>query len=130
MNSEQNNDAMSQFQIEYIAFMEKYNNSPMSGEEIGKQIARHGQHFADASSGLASAKIAYNQVLAIREQSLDETTGKPLSSAKAERITAATPEGAKLVRANSIFESIDNQITTLFGLQRGALKEWDNVNRI
>jgi len=119
-----------EFETSYATFMEAYNTTPLSGEQIGKQIAMHGQYFASAASELSNAKISYDKVLAIKEQSIDDVTGKALSSAKAERITAATPEGARLVKADWVIKAIDKQITTLWRLQEGAMKEWDNVNKI
>ena len=110
---------------EFSSFMASYkNDDSVTGEKVGHMVAVMSQYFTEYNLKYAEAQIKANKVAANFENSSDEATGKPLSSAKAKVLTSATPEYAEELRAKADVENIEQDINALKSLQKGVLNEY------
>lgn len=117
------------FQEVYNEFMDKVFNSVVTGEDVGKEIARMAQYFGYANSAFADALTKYN-VVARDIEGTEDATGKTISSAKAKVIAAATPESETLIQAKADIESIEQMINALKSLQKGMLVEYSHMGKM
>jgi hypothetical protein len=113
---------------EFDSFMASYkNDDSTTGEKVGHMVAIMSQYFTEYNLRYAEAKIKANKVAASYEQSSDESTGKPLSSAKAKVLSEASPEYAQELRTKVDVENIEQDINALKSLQKGILFEYNSV---
>jgi len=107
---------------DYTIFMETLEQGFLTGTEVGEMVARMAQHFAKENMLLGRSLKIYN--LKARDMySGVEENGKPISAAKAEILTNATPEAAAYHEARINVQNIEQIINALKALQRGILKE-------
>ena len=115
------------FLEEYQNFLESYKQGYSNGAQVGEVITRMANYFAIANTEYGEALIAYNTIANSIEQTVDEK-GKPISSAKAKILSAATSESATLIKSKCDIESIQESINALKSLQRGLLVEQNSAN--
>lgn len=109
---------------EYAEFMEGFKAREVAGEEVGELIAKFGYYFAGYNIRMINALKTYSEIRAAYMSGLDETTGKPMSAAKAETMSDATPEAAKYYLARAHVQNIEQCINALKALQKGVLNEY------
>lgn len=118
------------YQIEYAEFIKNLQQNTINAEVVGEVIARFAQYFGEANLIHANALIAYNRVARDIENSVIPETGKAISSAKAEVMSAATPESNELIIAKAHIENIEQKINALKSLQKGLMQEGNFSNNI
>lgn len=109
---------------EFETFMNTYRVTQVSGEEIGVVIIRMAHYFGRYNLKLATATQAYAEIIKAYQEQTDATTGKAISSAKAESLAAATPEAATYELAKVHVSNLEQYLNSLKALQRGALNEF------
>jgi hypothetical protein len=112
---------------EYHEFMSQYKLSLVSAEEIGVQIMRLAWHFTSHNARLMNALKRYSVTIRDFQNSMDQATGKPMSSAKAESLSAATEEAAQYEEEKIHIQNIEQMMNALKSLQKGRLQEYSNA---
>jgi len=119
---------MNNYQKEYEEFLNNYKSGVTGAEEIGKQIARWGQYYAEVNSHFAEMETVYKKTLANISQTNDGA--KPITSSKAVTLAEATDDFANYIKAKRDKENIDREIDTLTSLQVGIMKEFGHSSNI
>lgn len=117
-----------QYQTEYSEFIASAKQGTVSGESAGLLVARFAQYYAEANMNLAAAENALNRVRAEIAGKSDPDTDKPISVAKAEILTSATPESVSFATARVHLQNIEQMINALKCLQRGVLNEYSHMS--
>jgi hypothetical protein len=78
--------------IDYEAFSSNFKKTEVSGEEVGEMVMRMAGYFARYNVRMGDALRAFSRVKSDFQSQVDSTTGKPMSSAKADTLADATPE--------------------------------------
>jgi len=121
----QEEKAITKYSAEFDSFMASYkNDDSVTGERVGHMVAVMSQFFSEYNLKYAYAEVAFNRVAKTYEQSSDEATGKPLSSAKAKVLAIATPEGEAMIIAKADVENVEQNINSLKSLQKGVLNDF------
>lgn len=111
---------------DYEIFMSTFQVKEVSGEEVGELIARMAQHFARHNLiSIRSLKV-YAKLKSELHAQPDGATGKPMTAAKADTISAATPEACAYEEARVHVQNIEQIINALKALQRGILFEYQH----
>ena len=111
---------------EYERFIEAYKFTEVSGEEIGFLVARMSMYFSRYNMKLRDALRNYSIIMRDFQIGVDETTGKPISSAKAETLAAATPQADTYNEMKIHVANIQEHINSLKALQKGAINEYSH----
>ena len=119
---------MNTYQKDYEDFINAYKSGVTGAEEVGKQIAKWGQYFAEINSHFGKMETIFKKTLANISQTNDGA--KPITSAKANTLAEATEDFANFLKAKREKENIDRQIDTLTSLQVGIMKEFGHSNNI
>jgi hypothetical protein len=120
-------DKIKDYLVEYDAFVTTFKNTQVSGEEVGALIARMTNHYTKINLMLAEALRAYSSCVATYQNSTDENTGKPMSSAKAETLAAATPEASAYNKLKAHVQNLEQIINSLKALQKGVMFEYSSA---
>lgn len=113
--------------MEYDTFVKTYQTTEISAEEVGLLIVRMVNHFANINIRLQKALREYSKVIAILQNSVDEKTGKPMTSSKAESLAAASVEADSYNGLKSHVQNLEQIINGLKSLQKGLLMEYANA---
>lgn len=117
-----------QYQKEYRDFINNYASGVTTGEKVGEIISRLAQYFTEANLNYASSLISFNVKAREIEETVDETSGKTISSSKAKVLADATIESQSLIQAKTHVENIEMCINSLKSLQKGILTEFSQGN--
>ena len=98
----------------------------MAAGEIGGMITRMSSYFSRHNLILGRTLKMFNRVSKDVYSSTDETSGKPISAAKAAILADATDEGADYQEAKVHVQNIEQNINALKALQRGVLNEYSH----
>ena len=109
---------------EYESFMKGFNLTEIGAEEIGALIAKMSMFYSRYNLKMGDALRKYSRVKADFQTQVDEANGKPMSSAKAETLSAATDESASYELARIHLANIEQNINALKALQKGVLLEY------
>ena len=112
---------------EYDKFQSNFKKTEVSGEEVGEIIMRMAGYFARYNVRLSDALREYTLVKAEFQNQIDTATGKAMSSAKAETLSAATKEGAAYELARVHVQNIEQYINALKALQKGVIIEYSHA---
>ena len=114
---------MEPYQILYSDFIKSYASGATTGEQVGELVAKLAGFYPSYNALMVNAERAY--ALLSRDEVLktDETTGKAISSAKAETIANASNEAGAFKRARMHIENLEMLIQSAKSLQRGLLQE-------
>ncbi len=107
-------------------FMEKMRTEEVSGREIGEMIMNMAAYFMQHNLIMVRSLKIYTKIKSEIQSHTDEMTGKPITSAKAEMLAAATPEGFAYEEARVHLQNIQEGINALKAFQRGAINEYTN----
>lgn len=113
-----------QYMQEYEKFINDYKFTEINGEETGLLIAKMAMYFSRYNMSLRHALRNYSIITRDFQIGVDETTGKPISSAKAETMAAATEQADKYQEAKVDVANIQEMINSLKALQRGQINEY------
>src|SRR3990167_520486 len=114
------------YMIDYDAFSSNFKKTEVSGEEVGEMVMRLAGYFARYNVRMGDALRAFSVVKADFQNQVDTTTGKSMSSAKAETLADATPEAASFEMARIHVSNIEQYINALKALQKGVLNEYSH----
>jgi len=112
------------YTIEYNKFEQNFRLTEVTGEEVGKLIMHMASYFARYNVRLGNALRAFSIIKAGFQNQVDETTGKSMSSAKAETLASATQEAQAYEMARIHIQNIEQYINALKSLQKGVLQEY------
>ncbi len=118
---------MENYHIEYNQFMEKYKENKVAVVDVGEMVARLTGYFASYNLDFAHAKIAFNHCVSVIQNRSDESTGKSITSAKAEIMSRATPESDAAIITETHVKNLDMMIQSLKKLQDGLAREFLNA---
>lgn len=96
----------------------------MAAGEVGQMIAIMSQHFTKHNLILGRTLKVFNNVT--KDIYGSEDNGKSISAAKAEILSAATPEAAAYAEAKVHVQNIEQNINALKALQRGVMNEYSH----
>ena len=112
------------YMIDYEAFSDSFKKTEVSGEEVGEMIMRLAGYFARYNVRMGDALRAFSRVKSDFQSQVDTSTGKTMSSAKAEVLADATPEAATYEMSRIHVQNIEQYINSLKALQKGILNEY------
>lgn len=116
---------MTNYREEFKAFVQSMESgAPVPAENVGRLIVKLASYFSDAITTMVKAEYAYNKKLAQLEQGVDETSGKPLSSTKAEALAKATPEYLDYATAKGETVSLEQCINSCKALQKSLQNDF------
>jgi hypothetical protein len=115
-------DPMS-YQQEYSDFLKEYHSKETDAEEMGAFIMRLAQIFADFNMKVVEAGRELSLVAQDIENRTD-SSGKAISSAKAGTFIEATEEAYKYKTLKAHLENVEQFISAVRALQKGALGEF------
>ena|SRR3990167_23188 len=119
---------MEKYQELYDAFIAKYNRTETSPSEVGEVLARIAGLFPNYNLSMIKAERIFAIVHKDTAESTDESTGKSMSSSKAEVIADASPEASAFKIARGHVTNIEMLIGTLKFLQKSLEVEYVNSN--
>jgi hypothetical protein len=114
----------------YEDFMEEYDKSQANGERAGQIIAILAQYYCTCNQEYAHARSAFDRVAAVIAGTTDESSGKPISSSKADVLAAATPENVRLTQAKVDVQNVEQCINAIKCLQRGIMNEFSHTGNM
>lgn len=107
----------------YSKFMSEYSLGVTTGEMVGALIARLAGFYPAYNSVMVKAERAFALVSRDEVTKTDESTGKAISSSKAETIADASPEASAYKEARSHVQNLEMLIQSAKALQRGLIQE-------
>ena len=116
------------YQIFYDGFMVSYKMGAISSEQVGEVIARLAGYFCNYNLASVQAEKAFSAIAKENVSQNDEQTGKPISSAKADTLSAATDEAYQLKLAKAHVLNLETLIAALKFLQKGLIQEYAQSN--
>lgn len=114
------------YMSEYFDFMSRYKTSEVAAEDVGEQLARLAQYYAQFNLRLTAANRRLVVIAQDIESRVDEN-GKPISSTKAKVFVEATPEAEVVAILKTHLENVDMFISSLRSLQKGLLNEYSHM---
>lgn len=111
------------YQQEFASFLADYREKEMDPEEMGAFMARLAQIFASINMKLVEAEREMAVVAQDIENRTDES-GKKISSAKAQVFVQATEEAFKFNTLKAHRENVEQFISSVRALQKGAMREF------
>ena len=112
------------YMLDYEKFSSNFRKTEVSGEEVGELIMRMAGYYGRYNVRLSDALRNFAIVKADFQNQVDVTTGKAMSSAKAETLAEARPESAAYEIARIHVSNIEQYMNALKALQRGVLNEY------
>jgi hypothetical protein len=116
------------YQKIYDEFRTAYDAGTVNALGAGEVICRLSALFCNYNLELATATIAFNHAAAEIQNQPDESTGKGITSSKAEIMARATPESAAKILAEAHVKNLDTLIQSTKKLQEGLSQEFGHNN--
>lgn len=110
--------------LEYEAFQNNFKKTEVSGEEIGEIIMHMAGYFAKYNMKMGEALRVFSGIKAKLQNSVDDVTGKAMTSSKAEVLAASTPESNIYEVSRIHVQNIEQYLNSLKALQRGVMFEY------
>lgn len=112
------------YMIEYNSFQDKFKLTQVSGEEVGELVMHLANYFARYNIQMGNALRSFSAKKAEYQNQVDSTTGKAMSSSKAEVLADATPEADTYEMARIHMTNIEQMLNAMKSLQKGVLFEY------
>ena len=112
----------------YSEFMKSYASGTTTGEQVGELVARLAGYYPHYNAAMVKADRSYALVSRDEVLKTDETTGKAISSAKAETLAAASSDAFAFKQARCHVENLEMLIQSAKALQRGLIQEMAHSN--
>lgn len=112
---------------EYTKFIKEFSVGQVTGEEVGEVVVRMGQYYAEYNLKLVLAERAMALVAKTNVESVDESTGKQISVAKADILTDASDEAFARNQVKAHLLNTEQFINALKCLQKGLLNEFSHM---
>ena len=113
------------YQELYDDFMSSYNTGSINPEQVGEIIARLAGYYTNYNLNSVREERLYSIISKENILQNDEQTGKPISAAKAEILSAASSEAYNFKIAKAHVSNLETLIGSLKFLQRGLLQEYN-----
>ena len=114
---------MEQYEILYSEFMKNYALGATSGEQVGELVAKLAGFYPNYNLAMAKAERIFALISRDEVLKTDETTGKAISSAKAETVANASNEASAFKLARVHVQNLEMLIQSAKSLQKGLLQE-------
>jgi hypothetical protein len=111
----------------YQNFMKEYSRGTTTSEEVGELIAHLAGFYPNYNAAQVRAERGYALVCRDEVLKTDETSGKAISSAKAETIANASIESSAYKQARMHVENLEMLIQSAKALQRGLIQEMSHA---
>lgn len=115
-----------EYMKEYELFVSNYKLTEIAPEEVGLLTIKMASYYGKYNLKFRDALRNYSIVLRDFQNQADPTTGKPMSSTKAEVLADATPEAAKYEEYKIDLLNLEQYINGLKSLQRSLMQEFSN----
>lgn len=115
------------YMIDYKAFQDNFKKTEVSGEEVGEFIMKMTGYFIRYNVRYGDALRAFSGIKAGFQSQIDVSSGKTMSSAKAEVMADATPEADKYEMARIHITNLEQIINSMKSLQRGVQNEYSHA---
>jgi inorganic triphosphatase YgiF len=112
----------------YESFMKDYKTGIITSENVGELVARLAGYYPNYNAHLVKAERGYALVSRDEVLKTDETTGKPISSAKADTLANASVEATAFKTARMHIQNLEMLIQSAKALQRGLIQEMNHSN--
>lgn len=112
------------YMLDYEAFSNNFRKTEVSGEEVGELIMKMAGYFARYNVRMGDALRAFSRVKSDFQSQIDTSSGKTMSSAKAELLADATSEAATYEMSRIHTQNLEQYINALKSLQKGVLGEY------
>ena len=119
---------MEQYETLYQDFMKNYALGSTTSEHVGELVARLAGFYPFYNSAMNRAERAFAIISRDEVLKTDETTGKAISSAKAETIADASDEATAFKEARMHVQNLEMLIQSVKSLQRGLIQEMSHAN--
>jgi len=119
---------MEPYQSLYDDFMTKYSETQTTPSQAGEVLARIAGLYPNYNNAMVKAERAFSVVHKNIALETDDTTGKAISSTKAEVIADASAEGFAFKQARAHVQNIEMLIGSLKFLQKSLEVEYLNSN--
>jgi len=113
---------------DYEAFMAILKGAEVAGSQVGEWVVKMAAHFAIYNVRKAHSIEALSKVKSAFQSNPDPSTGKPISAAKANTLSDATPEAATYEMNKIHVENIEQYINALKSFQKGILIEYTHTS--
>src|SRR3990167_2751520 len=117
-----------EYQKLYDEFMQKYKQSETTPTEAGETLARIAGYFPSYNLAMVRAERDFAKIHAKIAEETDESTGKSMSSSKAEVLADASSEAFAFKEARGHVANIELLIRALKFLQKSLEIEYTNSN--
>lgn len=112
----------------YSDFMAAYASNAINGEQVGGLIAQLAGFYPSYNERMVGAERSYALISRDEVCKTDETTGKAISSTKAQTIADASVEAGGYKKARMHVENLEMLIQSAKALQRGLIQEMGHSN--
>jgi hypothetical protein len=117
---------LTNYQEEYDLFLKDYHSREVGAEEMGAYLARLAQVFAFYNMRLVASQREVNLVARDIENRTD-ASGKAITSAKAKVLVEASDEYDKYNTFKAHIECVEQYMSAVRALQRGAMAEMGHM---
>lgn len=114
---------MEQYEQVYADFMQGLGSGSITAQEVGALVAKLAGYYPNYNAAMVAAERGYALICRDEVCKTDETTGKPISSAKAETIANAGIEASAYKKARMHVQNLEMLIQSAKTLQRGLMQE-------
>ena len=113
---------------EYNQFLKDFNLMETTGSAVGLVIAKMAGYYAIYNIRMGHSLEKFSAVKCVYQNNPDPSTGKPISSAKAEILADNTEEAAAYEMNRIHINSLEQIMNSLKSLQKGILTEYSGTN--
>jgi len=119
---------MEEYEEIYANFMKNYSLGATTGEMVGELVAKLAGYYPNYNSLMVKAERGFALISRDEVLKTDETTGKAISSAKAETLANASIEATAFKQARMHIQNLEMLIQSAKALQRGLIQEMSHAN--
>jgi len=116
------------YEILYTEFMKNYSLGATTGENVGELVAKLAGFYPHYNALMVRAERSFALISRDEVCKTDETTGKAISSTKAETIADASVEATAFKQARMHVQNLEMLIQSAKSLQRGLIQEMAHSN--
>ena len=118
---------MEPYETLYSEFIKNYSLGATTGEMVGELVAKLAGYYPNYNALMVKAERGYALVSRDEVIRTDETTGKAISSAKAETLANASIEATAFKQARMHVQNLEMLIQSAKALQRGLIQEMSHA---
>jgi len=119
---------MEDYEKMYAEFMKNYSLGVTTSEMVGELVAKLGGYYPHYNALMVKAERGYALICRDEVCKTDESTGKAISSTKAETIANAGIEASAFKTARMHVQNLETLIQSAKSLQRGLIQEMMHSN--